>query len=69
VTEQAGNLSFAGRFDRMRFLTRDRDNKFSAVFDEVFGSEGIRVIHTPIPRAASKRLRPALRPHDPCRAP
>jgi Integrase core domain len=48
VAEQAGNLSFAGLFDRMRFLTRDRDNKFSAVFDEVFRSEGIRVIHTPI---------------------
>jgi hypothetical protein len=48
VAHPAGNLSFAGLFDRMRFLTRDRDNKFSAAFDEVFRSEGIRVIHTPI---------------------
>jgi putative transposase len=67
VAEQAGNLSFAGLFDRMRFLTRDRDNKFSAVFDEVFRSEGIRVIHrrsalrkqTPTPSASSARSLPS----------
>jgi putative transposase len=32
----------------MRFLVHDRDSKFSAAFDEVFRSEGIKVIHTPI---------------------
>ena len=48
VTQQARNLSFTGLFDRMRFLIHDRDSKFSAAFDEVFRSEGIRVIHTPI---------------------
>jgi hypothetical protein len=42
VAQQAGNLSFAGLSDRMRFLTRDRDNKFSAAIDEVFRSERIR---------------------------
>src|SRR5207244_9119422 len=26
----------------------DRDTKFSAAFDEVFRTEGIRVIHTPV---------------------
>jgi transposase InsO family protein len=32
----------------MRFLNHDRDSKFTAAFDEVFHSEGIKVIHTPI---------------------
>jgi putative transposase len=32
----------------MRFLVHDRDSKFSGDFDEVFRSEGITVIHTPI---------------------
>lgn len=48
VTQQARNLSFTGLFDRMRFLIHDRDSKFAAAFDEVFRSEGIKVIHTPI---------------------
>jgi hypothetical protein len=48
VTQQARNLSFTGLFDRMQFLIHDRDNKFSGAFDEVFRSEGIKVINTPI---------------------
>jgi len=48
VTQQARNLSFTGIFERMRFLIHDRDSKFSGTFDEVFRSEGITVIHTPI---------------------
>jgi putative transposase len=48
VTQQARNLSFTGLFDRMRFLIHDRDSKFCGAFDEVFRSEGIKVIHTPI---------------------
>src|SRR5712691_12676335 len=48
VTQQARNLSFTGVFERMRFLIHDRDSKFSGAFDEVFRSEGIEVIHTPI---------------------
>jgi putative transposase len=48
VTQQARNLSFTGIFERIRFLIHDRDSKFSSAFDEVFWSEGIKVIHTPI---------------------
>jgi putative transposase len=53
VTQQARNLSFAGVLERTRFLIHDRDTKFSASFDEVFRSEEIKVIQTPIraPRA------------------
>ncbi len=31
-----------------RFLLHDRDSKFSGAFDEVFRSEGMRIIRTPI---------------------
>jgi putative transposase len=48
VTQQARNLSFTRLFERTRFLIHDRDSKFSASFDEVFRSEAIKVIHTPI---------------------
>src|SRR5262249_25950325 len=49
VAQQARNLGFTGLFDRIRYLVHDRDAKFSASFDEVFRSEGIRVIHTGSP--------------------
>ena len=48
VTQQARNLSFTGVFERMRFLIHDRDSKFTASFEEIFRSEGIRIIHIPI---------------------
>jgi hypothetical protein len=55
VVQQARNLSFAlaERACAAKFLIRDRDTKFTAGFDEVFCSEGIRVLRTPIasPRA------------------
>jgi putative transposase len=50
VTQQARNLFM--RLDdqgiRPRFLVRDRDSKFTRDFDEVFRSEGIRVIKAPV---------------------
>jgi putative transposase len=48
VTQQARNLNFTHVLERMRFLIHDRDSKFSTTFDDVFRSEGIKVIHTPI---------------------
>ncbi len=32
----------------MRFLIRDRDSKYSGAFDEVFRSEGTRIVRTPV---------------------
>jgi transposase InsO family protein len=48
VTQQARNLAIEGRLGEIRFLIRDRDAKFSGPFDEVFRTEGVRVIRTPI---------------------
>ena len=48
VTQQARNLAIEGRLARAQFLIRDRDAKYSGSFDEVFRSEGLRVIRTPI---------------------
>ena len=55
VTQQARNLahSLDARSAPLQFLIRDRDSKYSGPFDEVFRSEGVTVIRTPIraPRA------------------
>ena len=55
VTQQARNLSFdlTARCPSATFTIRDRDTKFTSSFDEVFCTEGIRVIKTPVrsPRA------------------
>jgi len=36
------------RHDPIRFLLHDRDTKYTAAFDEVFRTQGVRVIKTPI---------------------
>jgi len=55
VTQQARNVIslFTDRTAPVRFLIRDRDAKFTAAFDEVFRSEGVRILRTPVqaPRA------------------
>ncbi|MBK5220815.1 MAG: integrase, partial [Thermoleophilia bacterium] len=50
VAQQARNLTW-GLQERecpLRFSLRDSDAKFAAAFDEVFRSEGVEVIRTPV---------------------
>jgi hypothetical protein len=49
VIQQARQLSstLAERSEPMRFLIRDRDQKFTDRFDDVFRSEGIEIVRTP----------------------
>ena len=55
TVQQARNLSvmLANRAHPVKFLIRDRDTKSTSSFDEIFRSEDIRIIRTPIraPRA------------------
>ncbi|MDP9301829.1 MAG: integrase core domain-containing protein [Actinomycetota bacterium] len=50
VTQQARNLAYDldDATTQLRFLVRDRDQKFTRSFDEVFKTEGARVILTPV---------------------
>jgi hypothetical protein len=56
VTQQARNLSIEGRLDKVEFLIRDRDSKYSGPFDEVFRTEGVQVIKTRSARRTPMRL-------------
>jgi putative transposase len=49
VIQQARQLTWTlpERSDPVRFLIRDRDQKFTDRFDEVFRSDGIEVVRTP----------------------
>ena len=63
ITQQARNLvmRLADEGTHLRVLIRDQDAKFCRSFDDVFVSEGIRMIRTPIraPSAGSRRSAPS----------
>jgi putative transposase len=50
MTQQARNLlmDLDDRSQRPRFLIHGRDTKFSRVFYAIFGSEGVKIVRTPI---------------------
>jgi hypothetical protein len=65
VAQQARNLRLVlgERGRRVRFLVRDREAKFTRVFDDVFGSDGAEVLITPVQAQRQRqRLRRALDP-------
>ncbi len=48
VTQQARNFGLDFTDQGARFLIRDRDSKYSRSFDEVFRSDGVRTVKTPV---------------------
>ena len=48
MTQQARDVGLDLADEGVRFVIRDRDSKYSGAFDEVFRTDGIRIVKTPV---------------------
>ena len=52
-------MDLLGRIGQFRLLIRDRDAKFTPVFNDIFTSEGVRVVKAPLQRPTRPLARSA----------